>query len=115
MKTDRRALGQILTNLVGNAIKFTPRGSVRIELGEQQVNGSPMAVIAVSDTGVGIRAEDLPRLFQAFERLTNSTRAEGTGLGLHLCHKLAELIDARIEVDTEYGKGSRFTVMIPKA
>jgi len=115
VKTDRRALGQILTNLVGNAIKFTPRGSVRIELGEQQVNGSPMAAIAVSDTGVGIRAEDLPRLFQAFERLTNSTRAEGTGLGLHLCHKLAELIDARIEVDTEYGKGSRFTVMIPKA
>jgi PAS domain S-box-containing protein len=115
VKTDRRALGQILTNLVGNAIKFTPRGSVRIELGEQQANGSPMAAIAVSDTGVGIRTEDLPRLFQAFERLQNSTRAEGTGLGLHLCSKLAELLEGRIQVESEYGKGSRFTVMIPKA
>ena len=115
VKTDRRALGQILTNLVGNAIKFTPRGSVRIELVELQVNGSSMAAIAVSDTGVGIRVEDLPRLFQAFERLQNSTRAEGTGLGLHLCQKLAELIDARIEVESEYGKGSRFMIVIPKA
>ena len=115
VKTDRRALGQILTNLVGNAIKFTPQGSVRIELVEQHVNGSPKAAITVSDTGVGIRKEDLPRLFQAFERLQNSTRAEGTGLGLHLCHKLAELIEARIEVDSEYGKGSRFTIVIPMA
>jgi protein-histidine pros-kinase len=115
VKTDRRALGQILTNLVGNAIKFTAHGSVRIELGERQVDGNPMAAIAVSDTGVGIRAEDLPLLFQAFQRLQNSLRAEGTGLGLHLCHKLAGLIEARIAAESEYGKGSRFTVLIRKA
>jgi PAS domain S-box-containing protein len=113
--TDRRALSQILVNLVGNAIKFTARGSVRLELTERQVNGHSMAALDVTDTGIGIKAEDLPRLFQAFERLHSTLRVEGTGLGLHLCHRLAGLIEARIEVESEYGKGSRFTVLIPKA
>jgi PAS domain S-box-containing protein len=115
VKTDRRALSQILVNLVGNAIKFTPHGSVRLELTERQVNGRRMAALDVRDTGIGIKPEDLPRLFQAFERLHSALRVEGTGLGLHLCHRLAGLIDARIEVESEYGKGSRFTVLIPKA
>jgi len=115
VRTDRRALSQILANLVGNAIKFTGEGSVRLEVKERPVNSGMMAAIDVTDTGTGIKAEDLPRLFKPFDRLHDALRAEGTGLGLHLCHKLAELIEARVEVDSEYGKGSRFTVVIPKA
>ncbi len=115
VRTDRRALSQILLNLAGNAIKFTARGSVRLELTERAENGHMMAAIDVTDTGVGIKPEDLPRLFKPFDRLHDALRVEGTGLGLHLCHRLAELLEGRIEVESEYGKGSRFTVVIPKA
>jgi len=114
VRTDRRALTQILTNLVGNAIKFTPRGEVRLEVKERPLNGDMMAAIEVTDTGVGIKPEDLPRLFKPFDRLHEALREEGTGLGLHLCHKLAGLIEAKIEVESEHGKGSRFTVLVPK-
>ena len=115
VRTDRRALSQILTNLVGNAIKFTASGAVRLELKERPVNGHMQAAIEVTDTGAGIKPEDLSRLSQAFNRLHEVPRAEGAGLGLHLCHKLAELIEAKIEVESVYGEGSRFTVVIPKA
>ena len=115
VRTDRRALSQILLNLAGNAIKFTARGSVRLELTERAENGHLMAAIDVTDTGVGIKPEDLPRLFKPFDRLHDALRVEGTGLGLHLCHRLAELLEGRIQVESEYGRGSRFTVMIPKA
>jgi protein-histidine pros-kinase len=115
VRTDRRALSQILLNLVGNAIKFTARGSVRLEVTERPVDGHRMAAIAVTDTGIGIKPEDLPRLFHAFDRLQDALRVEGTGLGLHLCHRLAELLEGHIEVESEHGKGSRFTVVIPQA
>ncbi|MBZ5591324.1 MAG: PAS domain S-box protein [Acidobacteriia bacterium] len=115
VRTDRRALNQILVNLVGNAIKFTARGTVRLEVTERPVNGLVMTAIDVTDTGVGIKPEDLPRLFRAFDRLHDALHVEGTGLGLHLCHKLAELIEAKIEVESEHGKGSRFTVLVPKS
>ena len=115
VRTDRRALTQILTNLVGNAIKFTSQGEVRLEVTERSANGHVMAAIDVTDTGVGIKPEDLPRLFKPFDRLHEALREEGTGLGLHLCHKLAELIEARIEVESQHGEGSRFTVLVPIA
>jgi signal transduction histidine kinase len=86
---------------------------VRLELVERRVNGRRHAALEVSDTGIGIKPEDLPRLFQPFDRLHDALRMEGTGLGLHLCHKLAALIEARIEVESAYGKGSRFTVLVP--
>jgi protein-histidine pros-kinase len=107
---DRRALSQILINLTNNAIKFTERGSVGLELVERD-DARHLAAISVVDTGVGIRAEDQIRLFQAFEQLgPRSARGhEGTGLGLHLSQKLAELLGGRITFESEYGKGSRFT------
>jgi protein-histidine pros-kinase len=115
VRTDRRALSQILLNLVGNAIKFTTEGAVRVEVKDRPLNGDLMAAIDVTDTGVGIKAEDLPRLFKPFDRLHDALRVEGTGLGLHLCHKLAELIEAKIEVESEHGKGSRFTLLVPRS
>jgi protein-histidine pros-kinase len=74
-----------------------------------------MAAIDVVDTGPGIRPEDQTRLFRAFEQLGTARPREGTGLGLFVSGRLAALIGARIEFASELGKGSRFTVLIPKA
>jgi protein-histidine pros-kinase len=114
IKTDRRALSQILLHLGNNAIKFTPQGSVRLEVSEWSSNGQSGAAVRVVDTGIGIRAEDQCKLFQGFERINPDTRAEGAGFGLHLCWKLAGLIGGRIELESQYGQGSRFTLLIPK-
>jgi len=114
-KTDRRAISQILINLTNNGIKFTDKGSVRLELSEKTNGGPAMAAIEVVDTGPGIRPEDQARLFRAFEQLGPSRPREGTGLGLFVSGRLASLIGARIEFTSELGKGSRFTVLIPKA
>ena len=114
IKTDRRALSQILLHLGNNAIKFTPQGSVRVEVSEWAANGQSGAAVRVVDTGVGIKAEDQSKLFQGFERINPEARAVGAGFGLYLCRKLAGLIGGRIELESEYGKGSRFTLLIPQ-
>lgn len=115
IRTDRRSFTQILINLTNNAIKFTDKGSIRIELHERRDNGNSLAEISVVDTGIGIRPEDQPRLFQAFMQVdSSSTRAyEGTGLGLHVSQKLASMIGGRVSFESEYGKGSRFTISVP--
>lgn len=112
---DRRALKQILINLTNNAIKFTERGFVRLELLEHHGDGT-RAEIRVIDTGVGISRADQARLFNAFARVeTDQTRQlEGTGLGLHLSQRLAELLEARITLDSEPGKGSRFALLLAR-
>ena len=115
-RTDRRAFSQILINLTNNAIKFTEKGSVRLELGERADTGSVLAAVDIVDTGMGVRPEDRPRLFRAFEQLSSSrTKTEGTGLGLYVSGRLAALIGGRISFESEFGKGSRFTVLVPKA
>ena len=115
VKTDRRALSQILLNLANNAIKFTERGKICIELRRQPDNGNRRTEVSVHDTGVGIRVEDQQKLFQAFTQMGNSgaRRYEGTGLGLHLSQKLAELLGGRIEFSSQYGQGSTFTLVLP--
>jgi protein-histidine pros-kinase len=107
---DRRALGQILINLVHNAIKFTDAGDVQIGLSPPD-DGRPWSV-AVADTGPGIDPSDRSRIFGAFERSSNTEResAEGTGLGLYISHKLAELMGLHITVDSRVGVGSVFRV-----
>jgi PAS domain S-box-containing protein len=117
IRTDRRSLTQILINLANNAIKFTDKGFVRIELRGRLVNGNALAEITVVDTGIGIRPEDQSRLFQAFMQVdSSSTRPyEGTGLGLHVSQKLASMIGGRVSFESEYGKGSRFTISLPVA
>jgi signal transduction histidine kinase len=109
--TDHRAVHQILLNLTNNAIKYTERGSVRIELESPRYG---YAAISVRDTGVGIRDEDQARLFQAFEQLdATRMRSQGVGLGLHLSRQLATLIGASISVESVYGQGSIFTLKLP--
>jgi protein-histidine pros-kinase len=114
VRTDRRALSQILLNLVNNAIKFTDKGGVRLELARRMAGGREVVEIDVTDTGIGISAEDQARLFEAFTQFgANSRRLqEGSGLGLHLSRKLAELLGGRIHVRSELGRGSTFTLRL---
>ena len=85
-------------------------GSVRVELERSNENGGSMTRFSVVDTGMGIKAEDREKLFAAFEQVEPSAtrRFEGTGLGLYISQRLAELIDARISFESDYGTGSTF-------
>jgi signal transduction histidine kinase len=114
MKTDRRALSQIIINLANNAIKFTEKGRVIIAASRRRRTSGTFTEISFSDTGCGIRPEDQARLFQAFSQIDASTtrRYEGTGLGLHLSQKLAALLGATISFHSEYGKGTTFVLSI---
>ncbi len=114
---DRRALNQILINLTNNAIKYTEQGSVRLELVQHKSAGATKTEITVIDTGVGISPDDQDNLFQPFTRITNgkTERIPGTGLGLHLSRKLAELLGGKITVASELGKGSRFSLVLSQA
>jgi PAS domain S-box-containing protein len=113
--TDRRAFHQILINLANNAIKYTEKGSVDIELTRKVSGNSALVEIAIVDTGIGISAADQARLFEAFEQLdTSSTRRfEGTGLGLYLSRQLTTLIGGSLRVQSEPQKGSTFTLTVP--
>ncbi len=109
---DGRKFRQILFNLLSNAFKFTPDGG---KVGvEAKIEGNMLAV-TVWDTGIGIPEEDLPRLFKPFEQLDSSLTRHysGTGLGLAMVKKLAELHGGTVSVQSEVGKGSRFTVNFP--
>ena len=114
LDTDRRAMSQIVINLVSNAIKYTESGGVEISLVGTPDEKQCKAEIRVCDTGCGIKATDQAKLFQAFTQLDASStrRHEGTGLGLHLSQKLAELLGARITFTSEEGKGSTFILRI---
>ena len=116
VQTDRRALSQILINLTNNAIKFTERGRVSLDVAQRLVEGQARIEICIRDTGAGISPEDKARLFQAFEQIesTISRRHEGTGLGLYLSQKLASLLGGTITCDSELGRGSTFTVVLPE-
>jgi len=112
--TDLRAVRQILINLANNAIKYTEKGHVRVEL--RRSPGAPeVAELAVIDTGMGIKPEHQERLFQAFETLdpSNTRRYEGAGLGLYLSQKLAVLLGGRVRFTSEFGAGSVFTLSLP--
>ena len=109
---DRDHLHEVLNNLFENAIKYTPSGTVAVN-----VTGDNDSVqISVKDSGIGIPAEDLPHLFQKFYRVDNSETREinGTGLGLFLSRKLTESIGGKLTVESEYKKGSIFTVKLPR-
>ncbi|MBA5686776.1 PAS domain-containing sensor histidine kinase [Rugamonas apoptosis] len=115
LMTDRRALQQILMNLINNAIKFTVQGEVAVRLDVVTRDGAACARVSVRDTGPGIAPEQQGRLFQAFAQLdaSNTRPQEGTGLGLHLSQKLAGLLHGHIEFESQYGVGSTFTLVLP--
>lgn len=110
VRTDRRALSQILINLTNNAIKFTEQGEIVIALMQKTDKNIVVTQIRIIDTGCGIKPEDQIKLFQAFTQIDSSStrKFEGTGLGLHLSQKLAELLQGHISFQSEYGKGSSF-------
>jgi signal transduction histidine kinase len=111
MTGDRRRVEQIILNLLSNAIKFTERGQVSIEC--DMINEH--LVTRVSDTGIGIKPEEIDALFQPFRQLDSgiTRRHEGTGLGLSICKRLVETMGGKIWVESEWGKGSRFTFTLP--
>lgn len=114
-------LRQILVNLLSNAIKYTEQGSVALEVAfDENLQGSDQTVelvFRVRDTGIGIREEDLEQLFTAFERLDEkrNRKIEGTGLGMSITTQLLEMMGSRLEVDSEYGKGSVFSFRLTQA
>lgn len=113
LNADRIKLARILRNLVTNAIKFTSRGGIDITV-ERAVDGS--ALISVADTGIGIRAEDLARIFDDFAHIDGAGHQEhGWGLGLAICRRLAEVMGGAIEVRSQVNAGSVFTLRLPAA
>lgn len=108
---DRNHIGQIIINLLNNAVKFTREG----EVGFEASACGEMVIFRIRDTGIGIKADEQSRLFEAFERLDRESNREvgGTGLGLHITSLLVAMMGGRLEVESEYGKGSLFTVSIP--
>ena len=106
---DKKRINQILVNLIGNAIKFTDSGSVSVKI----LNLNGKVEISVRDTGPGIKKEDQEKLFKPFSRIIEpGIHKEGTGLGLYLSKKLANLLDGNIFVKSEFGKGSTFTLSL---
>src|SRR5205085_11103082 len=110
--TDRSKLQQTLTNLVANAVKYTPEGRVAVAV-SQDVGGDML--IAVRDTGIGIRKEHLDIIFEEFRQVDGSStrRFGGTGLGLAIARRLADLLGGSISVESVYGVGSTFTLRLP--
>jgi len=110
--SDRRRVKQVLMNLVSNAVKFTDRGSVKIAA---RVPGDDNLEVRVIDTGIGIKQEDMDKLFQPFQQIEAflAKKSEGTGLGLHLTERLVALLGGDISAKSEYGRGSEFTFTMP--
>ncbi len=114
---DEMRIRQIVSNFISNAIKYTSRGSVTVKVAFEETDIKQiMLKISVIDTGVGISEENQKILFDAFQRVdeTKNRNIEGTGLGLTICRELSALMNGRIEVKSEVGRGSTFTLKIPQ-
>ncbi len=114
VRGDERAVRQILLNLLGNAVKFTKSGGVEFRVRRTCASAASCELrFEIQDTGRGISAPDLERIFEPFERIDGSTRVEGTGLGLSITDRLVRAMGGRIFVSSEVDKGSIFTVTLP--
>jgi signal transduction histidine kinase len=113
LRSDRQKVKQIVLNLLSNALKFTPAGSVRIVASYDRK--TRMAGIAVADTDVGIAPADRAKVFEDFRQLDNSPARGygGTGLGLSICRRLAQMLGGTIELESQVGQGSTFTLRLP--
>jgi signal transduction histidine kinase/CheY-like chemotaxis protein len=113
--SDAHRLGQILSNLIGNAIKFTAQGSIVIEGREKERNGdTALLEFTVSDTGVGISSEQMTHIFKPFVQADSSTTRQygGSGLGLSIITRLAQLLGGEVSVESQPGQGARFRVSV---
>lgn len=114
---DEIRIRQVILNLVNNAVKYTDKGKVtlRVEHRERGDDGIDL-LVSVADTGIGIREEDLDKLFNSFQRVDMSVnrKVEGTGLGLSIAKQLVEQMNGQIRVDSTYGQGSTFSICLPQ-
>jgi len=114
IRTDPTRLRQILINIIGNAIKFTDQGKVRLSIKMSRINSNDRIEFVVKDTGIGMNIEHMDRLFQPFSQADSSTTRKfgGTGLGLTICKQLTRLLGGEIFVKSQIGEGSEFRVFI---
>ena len=113
---DEMRIKQILINILNNAVKYTEKGSVTLTIHGEEMDGDINVVYSVTDTGMGIRKESIPYLFDAFKRVDEdrTSMIEGTGLGLSIVKQFVDLMDGKISVDSVYTQGSTFNVEIPQ-
>lgn len=112
---DEIHIRQIISNLLSNAVKFTEEGRVTLHLGWKQLEDDAIEIdVIVKDTGIGIKEQDMPKLFGAFQRMYSTVRSSGkrTGLGLAITNRLVEMMGGKLEVQSVYGKGSAFAFKI---
>jgi signal transduction histidine kinase len=116
MHGDQMRLRQALLNLMSNANKFTDRGTITINAGQRQQNGRDWITLAVADTGIGMTAEQMGKLFQEFSQASSTTASKygGTGLGLVISKRFCQMMGGDITVDSEVGRGSTFTIRLPR-
>lgn len=115
LRGDELRLRQIVTNILTNAVKYTEKGSVTLKLDWERVDDETVRLlVAVQDTGIGIKEEDREKLFEAFERIEEERNRtiEGTGLGMNITQRLLKLMDSHLEVDSVYGEGSTFSFAV---
>ncbi|MBC8005481.1 MAG: HAMP domain-containing histidine kinase, partial [Verrucomicrobia bacterium] len=108
--SDKKLLKNILINLLSNAIKFSGETSLIQVRGISEEN---RLIISVIDQGIGIPADDLPNMFTSFYRARNAINIEGTGLGLHIVKRYADLLHGSVAIESEPGKGTTFTISLP--
>lgn len=115
--TDVKWITQILNNLIGNAIKYTEKGSVMLRVSEHGMdhNGTNQVQFSIEDTGRGIPARELDRILQPFEQIRDTSDIEGTGLGLAIVQKIVQRMNGRLHIESAEGTGSTFNVLLPIA
>jgi len=114
---DNIRIKQILVNLANNAVKFTSKGNVHLEMDFKYIKENEIILsVSISDTGSGIKKEDMKKLFKSFQQVDSkrNRNIEGTGLGLAICKQLISLMGGEIQAESVYGKGSKFTFKIPQ-
>ena len=116
LHADPMRLRQALLNLMSNANKFTERGTITVHARQGQENGRGWITIAVADTGIGMTAEQMGKLFQEFSQASSATASKygGTGLGLAISKRFCQMMGGDITVESEPGRGSRFTIRLPR-
>jgi signal transduction histidine kinase len=114
IESDPLKVRQVILNLLSNAIKFTDQGSIRVAAKESA--DPPGVLLSVQDTGIGMREEDIPTIFDPFRQIDGSLtrQAGGTGLGLAIVKNILEVLQGKIEVESRLGVGSTFTVFFPQ-
>jgi signal transduction histidine kinase/CheY-like chemotaxis protein len=118
---DKARIRQVITNILANAVKYTDKGSVKLNVRGQADKGNEPGhmlnlIIEVKDTGIGMKDEDIDKLFRKFQRLdlTHNSTIEGTGLGLAISRQLMAMMGGNITVESKYGEGSSFTIELPQ-